>query len=321
MSPVFVGVDGGATRTRCVVVDGEGRELARTEGLAGAADPRFPERAAAAAAEVVTHAVAEAGLTLPVDALWVGLAGTGRETTRAGVEVELARRRLAGRLGVGTDVEAAFADAFDDGPGILVVSGTGSVAWGRGSDGTRGRVGGWGSVLGDEGSGYAVGLEALRRVVRVADGRGRGRGTALRDAVLEALAMDDAGELVPWASSARKSAVAALVPVVVQVARGGDPVAGEILVRAVEELDGHVATLLETLGPWPTPPTVALAGGLLDPAGPLRRGMEEALARHPVPVLERAVDPASGAVGLARSLWQSGPEEGGDVPGEAGPGA
>lgn len=303
MSPVFVGVDGGATRTRCVVMDPERGELARTEGPAGAADPRFPERAAAAAAQVVMQAVGEAGLTLPVDALWVGLAGTGRETTRAAVEVELARQRLADRLGVGMDVEAAFADAFADDPGILVVSGTGSVGWGRGPDGTLGRVGGWGSILGDEGSGYAVGLDALRRVVRDADGRGPG--TGLRAAILEELGMEAPPELIPWASSAHKSAVAALVPVVARVARSGDTVAGEILVRAAEELDGHVATLLETLGPWPSPPTVALTGGLLGPGGPLRRGMEEALARHPVPVLDRELHPASGAAWLARRLWQA----------------
>lgn len=305
MNPLFVGVDGGATRTRCVVMDAGLNELARTEGPAGAADPRFPERAAAAAAQVVMQAVGEAGGTLPVEAVWVGLAGTGRETTRAGVEVELARRRLAHRLGVGMDVEAAFADAFADGPGILVVSGTGSVGWGRSPAGTLGRVGGWGSILGDEGSGYAVGLEALRRVVRDADGRGPG--TVLREAILAELSMAAPAELIPWASAAHKSAVAALVPVVARVARDGDRVAGEILVRAVEELDGHVATLLETLGPWPTPPAVALAGGLLGPDGPLRRGMEEALARHPVPVLERPIDPVTGAARLALGLGQSEP--------------
>lgn len=295
----FVGVDGGTAGTRVVVVDGDLKERARAEGPPTPVDARHPERAADAVARVVRDALASAGAGLPVAGLWAGLEGTGRETARTGVAHALEARGLAHAVGVGTDVEAAFDDAFDGGPGILLVSGAGSVALGRSERGRVARVGGWGSLLGDEGSGYAVGLEALRRVLRTVDGRGPA--TGLRDAVMGALGLADPGELVVWAHDATKGDIAGLVPVVAAGAGAGDAVAGEILVSAVEDLEGHVLTLLQTLGPWHARPRVALAGGLLDPGGPLRRGMEQVLERHRIALVPRRLRPAMGAARRARA--------------------
>jgi len=300
-----VGVDAGGTRTRAVVVDEEGRELARAEGGAALADPHAPEQAAETIAAVSRDAADRAGVPLPCAALWAGVAGVGRETTRSGVEQALARMGLAERVRVSTDVEAAAADAFGSGPGILLVSGTGSIGWGRAEDGTLGRVGGWGSLIGDEGSGYAIGLEALRRIARTVDGRGPG--TELQTAVIQSLGLEDAQDLIQWAAEADKGAVAALVPVVAQASRAGDAVAGEILVMAVEDLEGHVLTLLDTLGPWTEPPRLALCGGLLDPGRPLRRAMESALAGLHVRLVGRPLFPALGAATLARELAEGAP--------------
>lgn len=297
MSPTFGGVDAGGTRTRVLLVDGEGEELGSAQGPGAVADPGAPEVAAEAVAAVVREAARAAGIPLPLEALWAGLAGAGRESARTGVESALGRMGLATRVRVGTDVEAAFHEAFAGGPGILLLAGTGSVALGRGEDGTVARVGGWGSVLGDEGSGWAIGVEGLRRVARDADGRGRE--TALGPAILEALGLGAADELIPWARTAGKGEVAALVPVVARTAEAGDPVAREILAGAVAELEGHVHTLLASLGPWSRPPTVALAGGLLDPGGPLRTGVEAALHPHQVTILPHLLRPVRGAALLA----------------------
>jgi len=293
----YIGVEGGATRTRVVVVDGQFHERARTEAGATAVDARYPERAAEAVCHLVREAMAIAGAGSRTEALWVGLAGAGRETARAGVEQALRELDLAAHLRVGTDLEASFQDAFADRPGILVVSGNGSVALGRSVRGRMAKVGGWGSLLGDEGSGYAVGLEGLKRVLQDVDRRGAE--TQLRTALMRAIGLEDPGELVVWAHDATKGDIAGLVPVVAESARSGDAVAGEILVHAVEELEGHVLTLLETLGPWPARPSVALGGGLLDPGGPLRRGMEAALVRHRIALVERRLDAAHGAARLA----------------------
>jgi glucosamine kinase len=296
----MVGVDGGATRTRAVVVDADMREVGRAVGPPAAVDARHPERAALAVEIVVSDAMQRAGLGFPATSVYAALAGAGRETARVAVEQALSELRLAGRTRVGTDVEAAFEDAFLDQPGILVMSGTGSVALGRSERGRIARVGGWGSLLGDEGSGYAVGLESLKRILWDVDGRGPE--TRLRKAVMAELGLVDPHELVVWAHDATKGDIAGLVPVVTESAREGDAVAGEILVQAVEELEGHVLTLLTTLGPWTDRPMVALGGGLLDPGGPLRRGMEAVLDRHRIALVARKLHPVLGAARLAVEL-------------------
>lgn len=296
----FVGVDGGGTRTRAVVINENEFALGRAEGGASIVDPRAPDRSAEVITATILEATQRAGVPLPCDGVWVGVAGAGRETVRTGLQMELDRLSLGGRLEVGTDVEAAFEDAFGGEPGILVVSGTGSIGWGRSEAGVVGRVGGWGSLLGDEGSGYAIGLEALKRVARDVDGRGAQ--TRLEEAFLEALGLPDVQELAHWATEASKADIASLVPVIADCTREGDAIAGEILVDAVEELEGHVLTLLDNLGPWSAKPSVALTGGLLDPGGPLRRGMESMLRQHRINLVPRKLDPAMGAAKRALRL-------------------
>jgi glucosamine kinase len=300
MSDWFIGIDGGGTRTRALALDELGNELARVEGPAALADPRAPGAAALPIAEVARSAAKAAGRLLPCSALWAGIAGVGREATRAAVEQAVEREGLARRLRVGTDARAAFYDAFEGGPGILVIAGTGSVAYGRSEAGRDARVGGWGTLLGDEGSGYAIGLEGLRRVARAADGRGDP--TVLEETMLQHLGLSGADGLIAWTANAQKSDIAALVPVIVDASRKGDGVAREILTTAVDDLVRHVRTLLTTLGPWERPPSVALTGGVLAAGRPLRRPVEEALARQHLPLLERELDPTLGAAKLARTI-------------------
>ena len=311
MTRLVVGVDGGGTRTRAVVLDGEGRELGRAEGSGAIADALNPGPPAAAVAQVCRAALEAAGGGVPAHALWAGLSGAGREEARAAVEEELRRAGVAGRVRVGTDIAAALHDAFGDGPGILLVAGTGSIAWGRAEDGREARAGGWGQHLGDEGSAYALGAAALKEATWQADGRAPR--TGLGDAVLVALGLADASDLIPWAASATKREVAALAPVVTRGASGaaargdlaagdpaaGDPAAAAILARAAADLDAHVAALVARLAPWSRPPAVALTGGLLQPGGPLRAPLEGALARRGLGLAPREPDPALGAARLA----------------------
>jgi glucosamine kinase len=298
---IAVGVDAGGTSYRAVVVDQAGAVIARGEAPSAPVLAGLPGPAIAALRELVQQVCAQAGVELPVPRLWAGMAGAGREAVRAELDAALARSEIARRARVGTDVEAGAEDAFGSGPGILLMAGTGSICYGRADDGRVARVGGWGSILGDEGSGYAIGVEAMRRIARSVDGRGQS--TELRDRVLSRLGLLDPGDLIAWASTASRGAIARLVPEVQAAAAAGDDVAGEILVRAVEELQGHVDTLLTNLGPWQRPPMVALGGGLLDPTGPLRGPLERVLKAHlHLPILERELDPALGAARKAMRL-------------------
>lgn len=295
---VVVGVDGGGTGTRAVLVDPTGRELGRAEGGASLVTLEDPRAAAHTVSLVVEAAAERARIRLPVAVLWAGLAGAGSRSGREAVEARLSRAGLADRVRVGTDAQAAFRDAFADGPGILLVAGTGSIAWARNGAGVVRRVGGWGTRLGDEGSGYRIGLDALRAVVRDEDGRGPR--TEITEAVLAHVGVAEPGDLVAWVETASKGDLAALARIVTSLAEEGDLVADEILGRAVNELEAHLAAALDRAAPWIEKPPLVLWGGLLRRGGPLReRLLEAVVSRYPVEVVDAEVDAALGAAKLA----------------------
>lgn len=295
---IVVGLDGGGTGTRAVVMAGD-EILGEGDGPPGLVDPRHPETVLPAVVETTKAALEDADVDARPAVLWAALAGVSRTETRELVQAGVEELALAECARVGTDVEAAFYDAFGDGPGVLLLSGTGSVAWGRGEDGEVARVGGWGALLGDEGSGYALGLEALRAVARSVDERTAG--TRLAPRILTRVGLADMEDLVPWVALATKGEVAALAPVVLQAAEEGDPTAQEILHHATLQLHGHVETLLERLGPWERVPGVALAGGILGEGGFLEARTRESLADLPVWILDQEVD---GGRGAARLAWK-----------------
>ena len=177
--------------------------------------------------------------------LCVGVAGAGREPERQALWQALVESR-AGRRG--RDPRRLLASRSTTrsatGPGVLLVSGTGSVAFGRGPSGQIARCGGWGPVCGDEGSGQWVGRRALSVVTAAADGREPE--TALVGAVLTAAQVNDPQELIAWAAQATPAQLASLAPVVSSVAEAGDLRANAILSLAVEELVLHVRTLVAT---------------------------------------------------------------------------
>jgi glucosamine kinase len=301
MSRYFVGIDGGGTHTTALVTDEQGNELARVEGEAGLVDVLQPEAGAHTLADVATHALAEARITELPSVLCCALAGAGREAERVSLERALSSLRVAEQAHVTTDFEAALQDAFGRGPGILVISGTGSSAWGRASDGRCVRAGGWGHILGDEGSGYALGRVTLMLAMREYDGRGENAG--FMPAVLAATGVATEEGLVRWAATAGKAEIAALAPILFQAAQHGSLSAQDAIEDAAAEIAMHVAALYDRLGPWDTPPAVALAGGLIEPGRPLREpALREIEALTiPVAIVEDRIDAARGAAGIARS--------------------
>lgn len=304
MSGIVLGVDGGGTCTRVLLARVDGEELARSVGAPALVDPNRPEVSADAVAAACREAAEAAGVALPITALWAGIAGAGGTSVCEILGAELGRRGLAERVGVGTDADAAYHDAFGDAPGILLIAGTGSVALGRGEDGSSATVGGWGVLLGDEGSGYAIGMAALRSIVRGVDGRSMS--TSMKEAVLERIGLARPEELIAWVARSKKSDVAGLVPMVCGAADIGDPVAATIVEGAIEDLTGHVLTVVRRLGPWSGRPNVAVSGGLLGEDGPLRDRTRVALVGLSCQPIDRVIDPARGAARLAVRLLESG---------------
>ncbi len=301
MTFIVIGIDGGGSKTRAMVADESGRTIAETVGPGSAVRPERVDESAAVIAEVVRDALASCDMThVTPRALCVGIAGVGRDTERQALWQALVERELASDIVVHTDVSVALDDAFGDGPGVLVVSGTGSIAYGRGPTGSTARCGGWGPVAGDEGSGAWIGRRALSVVTAAADGREPE--TALTGAVLTAAQVNETADLSPWAASATPSQLATLAPVVLSVAEGGDLRANAIVSLAVEELMLHVRTLArELFADERAALSVAFSGGLLSRSSILRKRLEHRL-KSAVPgaqVSSTAVHPARGAVRAA----------------------
>ncbi len=298
MSAIVIGIDGGGTKTRAIVADEQGKPLVEVEGPGSAVRPGAAEHSADVIAAVVRDALSAGGMThvLP-RVVCVGVAGVGREPERDALWRALASREIAEDILVHADATVALDDAFGEGAGVLLIAGTGSVAFGRGPTGQFGRCGGWGPVIGDEGSGSWIGRRALGIVAAAADGREPD--TALTGALLTATQLNNPDELVAWAAGATPASLAALVPVVMSAAESGDLRASTLLDLAVEELVLHVRTLArELFTDERAALVVALSGGLLARGSPLRRRVEHRL-KSAVPgaaVRAEPVDPARGAV-------------------------
>ena len=296
----YIGVDGGGTRSRALVGDGEGRELGAADGGPGLIDPAVPGEAAGAVAAVACEAARRGHVRLPVQALWAGLAGAGNERARAAVEEELRGAGVARCVAVGSDVEAAHADAFRDGPGVLLVAGTGSVVRAVDPRGEVVTVGGWGALLGDEGGGYGIGLDGIRAVLRSADGREPE--TELAHALLSETGAVGARELADWAVGASKGEIAALSVTVARVSKTGDVVAARVVHRALYAVRELLEAVLGRTGGWEGRPPVAFVGGLVRVGGVLCEVVAEVAGEVGYEVRLEEVVPERGALGGAVGL-------------------
>jgi glucosamine kinase len=308
MTFIVLGVDGGGSKTRVVVADEHGAQLGEVVGPASGVKPGQAEASAEVIAAAVRDALASCEMTHVVPkVLYVGVAGVAREQEREALWQALMGRELAEETVVHPDFSIALDDAFGEGPGILLISGTGSVAFGRGPSGTIARCGGWGAICGDEGSGAWVGRRALSVVTASADGREPE--TALMGAVLTAAQVNEPRELIAWAAQATPALLATLAPVVSSVADAGDLRANAILSLAVEELVLHVRALArELFGDERAAIPVAFSGGMLKRGSTLRKRLEHRL-KSAVPGAQlhaSDVDAARGAVrGALRYLGET----------------
>ena len=301
----WIGVDGGGTRSRAMAGDAHGRELGAAGGGPGLINARDPGGAVREVAALVRAAAAAAGVELPVRGLWAGLAGSGHEAARTAAEEGLRELGLAERVAVGSDVDAAHADAFGTGAGMLLVVGTGSIVRAVDPLGEVLTVGGWGALLGDEGSGYRIGLDGVSAVLRSADGREPE--TALTAALLSSTGTAGPSSLAAWAIGATKGEIAALFSPVATAARQGDTVAARVIHHALGGVRALMEAALARTSGWEGRPPIAFVGGLIREGsrlGPTVAGMASELGYEvrPGPVV-----PDRGAVKKAIRMTEADP--------------
>lgn len=297
-----MGIDGGGSHLRVAIVTPDLHTVA--ESQAGTANPVVigPD-AARTIIQTTLRAALEAARLRPEQIAAVGIGIAGAAPCHSASAIPWLRDVVTAVLPQAlvvpsADYEIALVGALGERLGVLVLAGTGSLAYGVNAGGETALAGAWGYLIDDSGSGYWLGRQALEAVARAADGRGPG--TALSDMVLNTLQLPDAYALVPWLydrAGPRTREVAALAPLVLSQAEAGDPVAAEIVARACDELALAARTVIRRLR-MENPP-IAFAGGLLTAPNPLSLGLCRALDLPALP--QPRYPPVIGAALLALS--------------------
>ena len=301
MAALILGVDGGGTKTVAVLADCHATELGR--GVSGPSNFQAVgvAQAQAALSQAVRAAFDRAGLPpQPVSLVCLGIAGVGRDEDRAWLRAWCQVQELAEEIEIMTDAELLLWAGTPAGWGLGCVSGTGSIAFGADSGGKKARAGGWGYILGDEGSGYAIGLAALRAVTRAADGRAAP--TSLTGRILSAWNLPDTAGLIPlvYHGDLAREKIGSLAGLVAEEAQAGDEVALGIFETAARDLAAALVSVARQLGfTGPTP--CALGGGVLVHLPELvvrvvASCQAAGVVLHPVSIV---TDPVQGALRLA----------------------
>jgi N-acetylglucosamine kinase-like BadF-type ATPase len=231
----------------------------------------------------------------------LGIAGVDRPDDTEAVRGIMRRIGFKARTLIVNDALIALVAGAGDDPGVVVIAGTGSIAYGRDREGRAARAGGWGYLLGDEGGGFWIGRAALAAVVRQYDARGPA--TDLTDLVLRQMGVSSPAELIPavYDTAVPRHAIADIASLVQHAADRGDAVAADILARAGGELTAAAAAVITKLGMRGDQFRMVLSGGIFHAlpslAADVTTRLPEVAPRALAHVLD--VEPAVGAVRLA----------------------
>lgn len=292
----FAGIDGGGSKTVVVVVDESGCERARIRTTSTNQAVIGTEAVIATLRAGLRDAAEAAGTSLPFTRAWFGLSGFDRPEDRARMEPSL--RQLARSVAMTNDARLVLA-GLAGGVGIVLIAGTGSIAFGTDPTGRAARAGGWGSLMGDEGSGWRMGRDALAAVARATDGRGPA--TQLTERILSHWRIDDPYNLIlrVYDPKTTKADIAELSGIVFAAAREGDGVAAGIVDEAVHALAAIPVAVAGRLS-FPDAIPLAFAGGLLLYRDIFRQRIEDLIsARVPVSPPVLIDDPALAAARAA----------------------
>ena len=294
-----IGIDAGGTKTVCLLADDRGAIVSRAR--AGGANL---QAVGELQVEKVLHDVMEQAIgdrEIVPAAICLGIAGVDRPDDQVMVRGIMKRIGLKARVLIVNDALVALEAGAPGQPGVVVISGTGSIAYGRNAAGEAARSGGWGYVLGDEGSGYWIGRAALRAVLRAADHRGPS--TKLTPMLLEHFQVAQPQALLHavYHNHLSPAAIGALATSVQMAFREGDPAAVGILRSAADELEAAALSVACRLDLMSEAFTFVLSGGIFRAVPWLEQELERRLPvtapRSVTKVLDR--EPAEGAVKLA----------------------
>jgi N-acetylmuramic acid 6-phosphate etherase len=303
------GLDGGGTKTVAwLATRGSSQTTERLgEGRSGPSNPQAVGFSVMAENldRAIHQAFQTAGITpQPVAALCLALAGSDRENVKSELDRWAEARGVSDRTQWIHDGMATLWAGCPDGCGIALIAGTGSLAFGRNQMGQTVRCGGWGYLIGDEGSGYAIAQAGLRAVTKAIDGRGAA--TTLQPALFASLGIKDPRELVTavYRTDSAPSSIAACAERVLLCAEEGDEVAGQIVRQAACELALKIETVADKIGLSGSAIPLALGGGLLVGTAVLRDALLQRLELEGIAAesVNLVTEQVAGAVAMARDL-------------------
>ncbi|MFZ0284139.1 MAG: BadF/BadG/BcrA/BcrD ATPase family protein [Terriglobales bacterium] len=295
---IFLGIDGGGSQTTCVIGDetvllGSGSGAGSNVFRVGEAQARKSIAAAILEACAVARVAPQ-----QVKRTCIGVAGGARPET-----MEVIRRILSelvsGEIEVVGDMVIAMEAASQGGPGVVVIAGTGSIAYGRNAAGQTARAGGWGSAISDEGSGHWIGHEAVAAVMRAFD---EGQNGELLARLMKAWGVKSREQMILLSNSSPPPDFAGLFPAVLAAVDSGDPNAHDILARAGVELASLAKIVIARLFAEASRAPVAMSGGVFRNSALIRQVFYNRLRLEcpKAAVNVKVVDPVQGALELAR---------------------
>lgn len=296
----IIGVDGGGTKTLALLGNPDGTVLAR--GVNGPSNPNAVGFEAACSA--LEHAIRMARKDYPgqISALCLGLAGAGRKEDIERFQNWAVHQFPGTAVRVVSDAEVLLTTGTMSGPALALICGTGSIVYGRTVTGELIRAGGWGYLFGDEGSGYAIGIAALRAVMQAYDERAPK--TLLSELILARYGLSTPPELVHkiYGAASPRFEVATLSNLVEQGAERCDSAAISILEEAAQTLARTVAVIYAKLGISPVP--LVITGGTILHGRYLKQAFHRACETQALAFTEvrDVTEPAEGALKLACQL-------------------
>ncbi len=298
--PYVIGIDAGGTKTVGLLADECGKVLSKS--ISGGAN--LLVKGELAVEKVLFDVIESLEAPEPLAALCLGIAGVGQPGADQVISEVLRRLGQRQPTRVVNDALVALVAGAPSGIGIVVVAGTGSIAYGVDPDGHDARSGGWGYLLGDEGSAFWLGHYAVRHAIRAADGRGVA--TTLYPLICEKLGVSEPTELVKWFydQELSRNRVADLASLVETASVDGDEAAETLIDQAAKHLASAARAVANHLK-FPEGHPVVLAGGAFKACPSLHPRVETLLEDLPkAEVMLLDVEPAVGAVTLALELLQ-----------------
>lgn len=298
----YIGIDGGGTKTLLRVKDETGAVC--YEDVGGGSNPYTvpPAEATALVSAMVKKAMAAMGDNT-LGGICMGASGADTEEDYALFDRALREASGSDLVRVVNDGYASLYAVLGDKPGVVVASGTGSICWGKNEAGEIIRVGGWGYLFSDEGSGYCMVKDALKTVCQTIDGRAS-RGTLLLEKLMDAFGVETPLDLVSEIYRCPSPQfIAGYFPLVSKAAEENDPLAIEVIDKGMEDLVELAASAARQLGMYPAF-TVGMTGSILNKVAMTREVfMKKAIERFPrCTVVDTLAENVEGALFLAQRI-------------------